>query len=41
MMARAVAGQAVPGPVKTRIVKALNALLKAKKQPEIGLRDVF
>lgn len=41
MMDRAVGGQTVPGPVKTRIVKALNSLLKAKKQPEIGLRDVF
>lgn len=41
MMARAALGQPVPGPVKTRIVKALNVLLKAKKQPELGLRDVF
>lgn len=41
MMARAVAGASVPGPVKTRIVKALNSLLKAKKQSEVGLRDVF
>lgn len=41
MIARAIGGQAVPGPVKTRIVKAVNSLLKGKKQPEIGLRDVF
>ena len=41
MMARALGGQTVPGPVKTRIVKALNAMLTAKKQPEIGLRDIF
>ena len=41
MMARALGGQTVPGPVKTRIVKAVNTLLTAKKQPEIGLRDIF
>src|SRR5689334_6083680 len=41
MMTRAVDGQTVPGPVKTRIVKAVNELLKAKKQTEIGLRDAF
>lgn len=41
MMARAVAGQAVPGPVKTRIVRAVNALLTAKKKPEAKLHDLF
>lgn len=41
MMTRATAGQTVPGPVKTRIVKAVNSLLEAKKQAAIGLRDAF
>ena len=29
------------GPTKTRIVRALNAVLAQKKKPEIGLRDLF
>ena len=41
MMARALEGQAVPGPVKTRIVRAVNSLLSAKKKAEIKLHDVF
>ena len=41
MMDRALAGQAVPGPVKTRIVRAVNALLTAKKKPEVKLHDLF
>jgi hypothetical protein len=41
MMDRAVGGKPVPGPVKTRIVKAVNSVLKAKKQAEISLRDAF
>ncbi len=39
MIARATAGQTVPGPAKTRIVKAVNSLLKAKKRAEIGPRE--
>lgn len=41
MIARAVAGQTVPGPVKTRIVRAVNSLLGAKKKPEAKLKDLF
>jgi hypothetical protein len=41
MIARAVGGQTVPGPVKTRIVRAVNALLGAKKKPEAKLADLF
>jgi hypothetical protein len=41
MIARAVAGETVPGPVKTRIVRAVNALLTAKKKPEAKLQDLF
>lgn len=41
MMDRALAGQAVPGPVKTRIVRAVNSLLTAKKKPEVKLHDLF
>ena len=41
MMARAVAGATVPGPVKTRIVRAVNQLLAAKKKGEVALKDLF
>jgi hypothetical protein len=38
---KALAGQAVSGPTKTRIVRAVNAVLAQKKKPEITLRDLF
>ena len=38
---RAVGGEAVSGPTKTRIVRAVNALLVQKKKPEVGFRDLF
>ncbi len=41
MMDRALAGTTVPGPVKTRIVRAVNSLLTAKKKPEVKLHDLF
>lgn len=40
-MTKAVAGQTVNGPTKTRIVRALNAVLAQKKKGEIALRDLF
>jgi hypothetical protein len=41
MMSRAIAGKDVPGPVKTRIVRAVNSLLSAKKKAEIKIHDLF
>lgn len=38
---KAVRGDTITGPTKTRIVRALNAVLTQKKQGEIALRDVF
>lgn len=40
-MTKAIGGQTVSGPTKTRIVRAVNAVLAQKKKPEIGLRDLF
>jgi hypothetical protein len=40
-MDRAVAGTAVSGPTKTRIVRAVNAILVARKKPEATFRDLF
>ena len=40
-LTKAVAARPINGPTKTRIVRALNAVLAQKKKPEIGLRDVF
>jgi hypothetical protein len=41
MMDRALAGQVIPGPVKSRIVRAVNSLLTAKKKTEIKIHDLF
>lgn len=38
---RAVKGETVSGPTKTRIVRAVNAILKGRKKPEVGFRDLF
>jgi hypothetical protein len=38
---KATAGQAINGPTKTRIVRAVNAVLTQKKKPAITLRDLF
>lgn len=35
------AGEGVSGPTKTRILRAVNAVLASKKKPEITLRDLF
>lgn len=38
---RALAGQPVSGPAKTRLLRALNAVLSQKKKGEAALRDLF
>jgi hypothetical protein len=38
---RALAGGVVSGAAKTRVLRALNSVLVAKKQPEANLRDLF
>lgn len=40
-MTKALDGQTVSGPTKTRIVRAVNQLLAAKKKPEVSVRDLF
>ena len=37
----AVNGEAVTGPTKTRILRAVNHVLTAKKQKEVTLKDIF
>jgi len=37
----AFAGKAVSGPTKTRILRAVNAILEQKKQAAVQLRDLF
>ena len=38
---RAIAGTTLAGPTKTRIVRAVNAILAARKKPEVTFRDLF
>lgn len=38
---KALSGLTIGGPSKTRLVRAVNAVLAQKKKPEIGLRDLF
>jgi hypothetical protein len=40
-MDRALSGGAVSGAAKTRIVRAVNAVLAQKKKSEVALRDLF
>jgi hypothetical protein len=40
-MDRAMGGTTVAGPTKTRIVRAVNAILVARKKPEAKFRDLF
>jgi hypothetical protein len=40
-MQRALKGGTLSGAAKTRIVRAVNAVLKTKKKSEAGLRDLF
>lgn len=37
----ALAGEKISGAAKTRITRAVNALLVTKKKPEITMRDLF
>lgn len=41
LLAAAQAGSTVPGPAKTRLVRAVNAVLAAKKQDAVDLRRLF
>ncbi len=41
LLDRALKGEKVPGAAKTRITRAVNAVLKSKQQDEITLRDLF
>ena len=38
---RAIAGTAVSGPAKTRVLRAVNAVLTQRKKPEVKLSDLF
>lgn len=38
---RAAKGEAISGPAKQRIVRAVNAILVGRKKPEVGFRDLF
>lgn len=38
---KALRGETISGPAKTRVVRAVNAILVGRKQPEIGFRDLF
>lgn len=40
-MARALAGDALSGAAKTRVLRAVNAVLGKKKKGEANLRDLF
>ncbi|MDQ3036863.1 MAG: hypothetical protein M3Y87_31005 [Myxococcota bacterium] len=40
-ISKAMLGRDIGGPVKTRIVRAVNVVLGQKKKPEVGLRDLF
>ncbi|GAB4211951.1 MAG: hypothetical protein OHK0013_34150 [Sandaracinaceae bacterium] len=38
---KALRGETVSGPTKTRVVRAVNAILAARNKPEVGFRDLF
>lgn len=38
---KALRGEPVSGPAKTRIVRAVNAILETRKKPTVTLRDLF
>jgi len=38
---RALAGKPVSGPARTRIVRAVNAVLEQKKKPTVAFSDLF
>jgi hypothetical protein len=41
MLARALQGTTVPGPAKTRILRAVNAILETKKKTAVQLKELF
>ena len=41
MLDRALKGESVPGPAKTRILRAVNAILETKKQSAVQLKELF
>lgn len=41
LIAAATAGKPVPGPAKTRILRALNRVLEQKKKSTVDLRAIF
>lgn len=40
-MTKAIGGRPLNGPTKTRIVRAVNAVLGQKKKSEVALKDLF
>lgn len=38
---RAIAGTSVSGPAKTRVLRAINAVLAQRKKPEVKFSDLF
>jgi hypothetical protein len=38
---KAMRGETISGPTKTRLVRAVNAILEGRKKPAIGFRDLF
>lgn len=38
---KALRGETISGPAKTRVVRAVNAILEGRKKPAITLRDLF
>jgi hypothetical protein len=41
LLLAAISGETISGPAKTRLLRAVNALQAAKKQPETELRKLF
>jgi hypothetical protein len=41
LLARATAGDTIPGPAKQRLLRAVNRILEQKKQAPVELRDLF
>ena len=38
---KAMRGETISGPAKTRLVRAVNAILEGRKKPAVGFRDLF
>ncbi|MCX7808250.1 MAG: hypothetical protein N2515_06555 [Deltaproteobacteria bacterium] len=41
LLGKAIRGEKISGPSKTRIVRAINAILEKRKQPPLTWRDLF